>query len=280
MEKPVLLFDIGGTNMRLGISTDGQKFESQRIIPTPQNYDEALNNFKQTADEIVAGLSLGRVVGGVAGSLGEKKSVIYNSPNLPGWNGKTLGKDLFEHFNCEVNIENDTAMVGLGEAIVGAAKGYSIVAYVTVSTGVNGVHIQDGKILKNFLGYEIGHQLIDMNASTTNIEFGKGELEDFIGGAAIARRTGQEPLKINDPNFWKLTASFLTVGLYNSVLYWSPEILVIGGSLLQKIDFNALKSELTERLQIVYPEVPRITTAVLGEFGGLYGALQYYKSLE
>jgi glucokinase len=273
MSNPSLLFDIGGTNMRVGISLDGKKIESPRIVPTPQSYAEGVKAFGQVCNEILASTKPSVVVGGIAGSLSADKTQVYNSPHLPDWRNKPFVDDLKKGFGCPVYLENDTALVGLGEAVYGAGKGYSTVGYVTVSTGVNGVKVEDGKISKNYLGYEIGHHIMDFNASLTNIEFGRGEFEDFVGGAAIEKRTGMSPLQIQDPNLWSTTASFLVVGLYNCVLFWSPEMLIVGGPIVTKIPFNSIKLALSERLKTIYPETPAIVQASLGEFGGLHGAM-------
>lgn len=273
MSEPILLFDIGGTNMRVGLCIDGKNIESPRIIPTPQNYTEGTKAFAAICNEILAGTRPKIVVGGIAGSLSRDKTQVYNSPHLPDWRNKPLVDDLKKGLGCPVYLENDTALVGLGEAVFGAGKGYSTVAYVTVSTGVNGVKVEDGKISKNYLGYEIGHHIMDFNAAMTNIEYGRGEFEDFVGGAAIEKRLGIPPLKIQDPNLWATTASFLVVGLYNCVLFWSPEMLIIGGPIVTKIPFNAIKMALSERLKTIYPETPAMVQATLGEFGGLHGSL-------
>lgn len=280
MTGKILLFDIGGTNMRFGFSPDGKSIGAQRIVPTPQNYDDGLRAFVQVATEVLAGVRPDAIAGGVAGSLSKDKSQIYNSPHLTNWSKKDFKKDIQKNFSVPVYLENDTAMVGLGEAAIGAGKAYSIVAYFTVSTGVNGVKIEDKKLSKNFLGYEIGHQIIDYNATVSNIEFGRGELEDFISGSAIQKRTGQSPLNINDEAFWLRAGQFLSIGLYNTILHWSPEILVLGGSLMNKIIFSQLKLDLSERLASVYPETPRIEKSVLGEFGGLHGALVFTQGID
>jgi len=50
-----LVFDIGGTNMRLAISSDGKTLLETKIVPTPQNFDLGIQAIKQIADEISKG---------------------------------------------------------------------------------------------------------------------------------------------------------------------------------------------------------------------------------
>jgi predicted NBD/HSP70 family sugar kinase len=276
MKPPFLLFDIGGTNMRIAISFDGETIANYRIIPTPKNYDEGIAKFGEIAAELASGNTIGLGVGGIASSLSADKAHIYRAPHLPSWDGKGIKIDLANVLGCQVSIENDTALVGLGEATMGSAKGFALVAYITVSTGVNGVRIVDGKIGRSVYGFEIGHQIIDIDAAANEPQFGRGELEDFIGGEAMQKRHGKSPLAITDPVIWQESARYLAYGIYNSVLYWSPEIVVVGGALMKKIPLDKTKEYLKEYLKI-FPEIPRIDAASLGELGGLYGALSYIK---
>ena len=62
-------------------------------------------------------------------------------------------------------LANDSDLDGLGEATVGAGKGFNIVAYITVSTGIGGVRIVGGKIDVSTYGFEPGHQIIDADGS-------------------------------------------------------------------------------------------------------------------
>ena len=50
-----LLFDIGGTNMRIALSRDGQTFEEPHIIPTPKDFDAGMLALKNLATELLAG---------------------------------------------------------------------------------------------------------------------------------------------------------------------------------------------------------------------------------
>ena len=37
-----LVFDIGGTNMRLAVSRDGKNIEEPKILKTPKDFDEGI----------------------------------------------------------------------------------------------------------------------------------------------------------------------------------------------------------------------------------------------
>jgi predicted NBD/HSP70 family sugar kinase len=47
-----ILFDIGGTNMRVALSRDGETFEEPRIIPTPKDFDAGMLAIKGLVQEL------------------------------------------------------------------------------------------------------------------------------------------------------------------------------------------------------------------------------------
>jgi len=277
---PYLFFDIGGTNTRLAVSQSGTSFSRTKIYPTPREYNEGISILSKFFLEELKSLSPGVIVGGIAGPLNKEKTLSTNPPNLPGWQNKPLQETLSTRFNCPVFLENDTALAGLGEASVGAGKNHNLVAYLTISTGVNGVRLVHKKIEENSLGFEIGHQIIDFdNSFHLGTSSGRGELEDFISGREVAKRFNSDPAKITDQSAWDQIAEFLSVGIANTILYWSPEIIVLGGSMMKKISLDVVSDHLSKRLSI-FSKLPPMKKAELGDLGVLYGALHYLTQLD
>lgn len=279
-----LLFDIGGTKMRLSVTKDGKDIGETKIVPTPQEFKKGIIEFKKTYLSLAKGKSIKRAVGGIAGPLDKDKKMSVNPPHLPDWKNKPLKEELEKVVSAPLYLENDTAMAGLGEAVFGAAKGKTIVAYMTVSTGVGGARIVDGKIDASTFGFEPGHQSIDADgtifAEAKPFEGGrlKGHLEGLISGPAIKRRYGEKPEEIEDEKVWDEVASLLAVGLNNTIVHWSPEVIVLGGSLMEKIPFKKVEYNLTNMLKI-FPDIPQIKKAKLGDLSGLYGALYYLNNI-
>jgi glucokinase len=114
--------------------------------------------------------------------------VIYSPPNLPGWDNVPLRDVLQQQFNRPTIIENDAHTAGLGEYMFGAGRGSKYMVYLTVSTGIGGGIIIDGKIVEGANGTagELGHMTIDWHGERCtcgNI----GCLEYLASGTAIAR---------------------------------------------------------------------------------------------
>ena len=254
-----ILFDIGATKIRVAYSSDGEIFEEPKVIETPKGYEEILDLFVETVKQ----LSNGREIKMIAGGM---------SRSVPGLTDKKFKNDLVEKFGVTVLIENDAAIVGLGEAAWGAGRGFEIVAYITVSTGVGGAKIVNGKIDEHAIGFEPGKQIVDMDS--------RKNLEDMISGKALKEKTGKNPKEISDPAVWDEHAKILAVGLTNIIVEWSPNCVVLGGSMITGnpgISVEKTTEYLKEILKI-FPELPVIKKAELGDFGGLYGALAFIKT--
>lgn len=275
-----ILFDIGGTNMRVAYSADGATFGEPGIIPTPKDFDAGMLAIKELAIKLAGGAPITAAGGGIAGTLSRDHATFLNGPHLAGWNGKPARKALAEAFGVPTYLENDTAIVGLGEAVAGAGKGYDIVAYVTVSTGVGGVRIVRQAIDVSTMGFEPGHQIIDAGGALHQTSVGGNglDLEGYISGTAISERYGKKPYEITDAPFWDEMARLLAYGLNNTIVHWSPDVVVIGGSMMNKIGIpiDHVRAHLKGILHI-YPELPVVEHSLLGDFGGLHGALAYIK---
>lgn len=275
-----ILFDIGGTKMRV-VAADYEKLLGDPVVvSTPKDFNDGIETLRRIIDNIAQGLvaenrAVTAIVGGIAGPLNSDQAMLVKSPNLPGWVGHDIKNTLREAYKVPVILENDSALVGLGEAHFGAGRGKAIVAYITVSTGVGGVRIVDGKIDRASLGFEPGHQIIDPDNSLCPTCDGN-DLEAYVSGTAVEKRFSMKPYEIYDEAVWDELAKFLAYGLNNTIVHWSPDIIVLGGSMMKEIGIPvpAVRKYLTEILKI-FPQTPEIEKAELGDFGGLYGSLAY-----
>lgn len=266
-----IIFDIGATKMRIASSVDGKKIRKIEIVPTPDNLVEAIGLFQKIALEISEHRKITAIAGGIAGSLDRKKGVLVNPPNLPDWKNRPFRKTLEKMFNTKkIYIENDTALVGLGEAVDGASKKYPISAYITVSTGINGVRIVDGAIDRSASGFEIGHQIIGGSPEKT--------LESYCGAAALMKKYGIPPREIKDPMIWDVIHMNLAYGVHNTILHWSPDVVVLGGGQVRSGDISTQKiSEFISKFHNVFAKIPPIKKASLGDLGGIHGALEFLR---
>lgn len=265
-----ILFDIGGSKMRIAVSRTGKKLDQIKIFKTPKNFKEGISIFLKTVPLLTKGKKVKAVAGGMPGYLDLKRAkVLGSAPNIKNWINKPIAAEIKKITKSPVYLENDADLVGLGEAIYGAGRGYANVAYLTISTGVGGGKIINGKIDSSISRTEPGAQVIDFKNKTT--------LEDLIAGRSIEKKYHKKPYEILDKKFWDNLAEILAAGVQNTILHWSPDVVVIGGSMMKKIGISIPRVQYHLKLLKKVSEndlpLPKIKKATLGDFGGLYGAL-------
>lgn len=283
-----LLFDIGGTNIRLALS-DGGGIKFKESFRTPDKYSEVMKLFQDFSNKLESNISLKAIAGGVPGFIDSDKGIIKSSINLPDWVEKPFTADLEKLYKTKAYLQNDADLTGLGEAVYGAGKGFKVVAYLVSGTGFGGVRIVEGKIDVNTFGFEPGYQIIDADSSIaaeflnkkSRYESNIAYLQRFVSGRDIEARFGENPNQIEDAKIWDNIHRLLAIGLNNTIVHWSPDVVVLGGGVLlsDKIDLDKVKLELRKVLRR-YPDFLEIKKAKLGDTGGLYGALAYLKNLK
>ena len=266
-----LLFDIGGTTTRIAISQTGESLDGVKLFPTNHDFGQAMEEMKKISVEFSKGEKYHAVVGGVR-AYNSKKGELLNQPNFPMWVGKPLLSTMKQMWGDSVYLNNDAALVGLGEAVYGAGRGKEIVAYVTLSTGIGGARIINSKVDSAFYGFEPGNMLLPSHGG--GVEY----FEKLISGKSLQEKYGKAPQDIEDVEIWNGVIETLAIGLNNVTVLWSPEIIVLGGSVPQKLDFYKVNEALKKYVKI-YPEVPEVKLAALDEKGGLYGGLAFLQRL-
>ena len=250
-----LLFDIGRTKFRFARSFDSVTLAAPETIPTPTTVEEGIKRIIETARQ--ADQPVKAVV------IGASRKV---------WSGAPIAPFVKQELGIPVYLENDAALAGLGEAVVGAGRGFPIVAYVTVSTGVGGAKIENGQIDQNIFGFEPGQQVIMIAREKI------GQLEDYVSGTAVAKRFGRPPHELTDDKIWQDLSRYLAAGLTNTILHWSPDCLVLGGGMFHQPGFKVATLESLIRQDLtIFPQLPAIKLATLGDSSALHGGLEYLR---
>ena len=264
-----IVCDIGGTRMRVAGSKDLKTFSDPVIEESECSFEEGVKRLNALIDQASQGEKIKAVVAGAAGVYDDDHSMLLRAPNLPGWENKPLKAELEKHTGGTVYLENDTAIVGLGEAVFGAGKGENIVVYITISTGVGGVRIENGRVDSSAFGFEPGHHIVDIEKLTT--------FEDLVSGTALERRYGQKAETIEDVDVWDQVARDAAVGIHNTIVHWSPDTVVLGGGVMNNLSVDLIEKHLKDIMKI-FPSLPKIKKAELKDVGGLYGGMAYLKN--
>ncbi len=188
--------DLGGTNVRVAkVSEDG---EVVAVVKGPSYGTEGpvkvLANLKEMVREIPGWSECSGIGVGVPGPVDTKAGTMVLSTNLPGFTGFPFAAEMTKEFGMPAYLDNDANVAGLAEALVGAGKGHDVVFYTTISTGIGGVLVVNGKTVpgKHGFGGEIANIIIDRDREQVNY-LNVGAIENEASGTAITRK-GQKAL--------------------------------------------------------------------------------------
>ncbi len=274
--KYVILFsmfaavDIGGTKTLVAVFDKKGKIFEQQKFPTPVLYDD----FRIEMAKVVANLStkdFKRAVVAAPGLIDRKHGVAMAFGNLT-WGPAPIQADTEAVFKCPVLVENDARLAALSEAIL-IRKKFRKVLYVTVSTGIGGGLIIDGRIDRDFEDIEVGQLLLEH----------QGQLitwEDFGSGRAFQTKFGKRVSDIddNDNAAWYWIARNIAIGLIDLIATLTPEVIVMGGGVGAHLE--KFKDRLDEELRIYENPLinkPPILKAQRAEEAVIYGCYEYAK---
>ena len=193
---PILAIDLGGTRIRAAHLTSDLRVAHREVIPTMPALpvEGILDRITATARSVRAAAAAAGdpppVAIGVSspGPLDPWRGVIHALPNLPGWEDLPIADRLSAALDLPVTLDRDTNVALLAEWHHGEAQGARNAIYITVSTGVGGAAVVDGRLLHGPDGTagEIGHLTVEL-AGPTDGEGAPGHLEGIASGAALAR---------------------------------------------------------------------------------------------
>jgi glucokinase len=260
MKDMIIVFDIGGTNMRVAGVEDGVLGEVVKV-PTPKDPEEGMVKFVEIAKEIVGDVKIEAVAGDIAGRVGSDGR-ISGARNLQAWKGTNIVQKLTDAFGVPAQVVNDCEAAGLGEALYGAGKGAGVLVYITVSTGVGGARID--------------HGVIDFAANDAfiipRVQVSGEDIERLISGTAVHAKFGIEPKELGSIDERNKLADILAQGLLQIIREWKPDTIVLGGSMITGVNPIPL-GRVIDTLSSLMQKPPVITMAALGDNGGLYGGM-------
>ena len=303
--------DIGGTQMRTAlVDRDGNLLARASGPTTPEKgIDDGTARFVRLLEKVMSGVDRASVAAiGVAsaGPIDPSTGVYYNPPNLQTWDGKTMKPGLDRALGLPVLIGHDARVAAIAEMRWGAARGMKNVIYVTVSTGIGGGLIVDGRPVHGVRGLagEMGHIVVDPDGPPCNGGC-RGCVEVLASGSGMAnsarrRIAGGEPTRMlqlagGDParivgrtvfqaaeQGDRMALEIIRVGIraLGMVLggllnTFAPEVLIVGGSVgsdglrpfWPEVDAAVRRCALLR-----YQEKAPLTVSRLGDDVGVLGA--------
>jgi predicted NBD/HSP70 family sugar kinase/putative N-acetylmannosamine-6-phosphate epimerase len=287
--------DLGGTNIKSGISSGEGDLLFSAVTPTPASAGRAilLSTLVDIArgcldDASARGIKPAALGIATAGWVDPRSGrVLFATENLPGWTGVELGREMEDALGLPVSVENDGNAQAVAEREYGAGRGVDNFVCVTLGTGVGGGCYVNGRLNHgaHFFANGIGHMIIEHDGRTCTcgrrgcleaytsakalLEYGNGtctSAEDLIASANRGDRAARRAVEIH--------ADWVSAGCVSIRSILDPEVIVFSGGLAQE---NPLLLQLVEeRLQSADRawkfRPTRVAASGLGYFGGVLGA--------
>lgn len=273
--------DVGGTKCH-GVVVDAAGNVSAEIrYPTPRA-DMLVDLLASMYRELGGGTTFGV---GVPGLI-SREGVVHASPNLVGARDVPVGPRLRELLGMPVHVENDATVAAYSEWQVGAAHGRDNAVMVTLGTGIGGGIVMGGVLQRGANGFagEIGHMVIERDGIACPCGL-RGCWERYASGSALREMSGGvageqvfAAFRNGDPDAVGIVnafAGYIAVGLASLVNVCDPEVIVIGGGVVESLagDIDLVVQHLASHLYSSEARpLPRVLPAVLGERAGAIGA--------
>jgi fructokinase len=285
--------DIGGTKiLAMSFAEDGAVLFEKRVA-TPKTY----------RDIIAATATLAREAGPGAIGIGAPGSAdpatgLWRNSNATLSNGQALQRDLEAAIGQSIRIENDANCFALSEAYDGAGKGYGVVAFYTVGTGLGGGLVVNGKLIRGAHAEagEFGHVSLPWmepeDLPPLECICGhKGCAEMYVSGLGFSadyqRATG---LELQGPDIIararageaeaeaalkRLQHRFARIigNLINTI---DPDVIVMGGGMSALRELVEDMPQLARQHSYSRNALPKISRAVHGDSSGARGAARLW----
>lgn len=309
-ENYVVGVDIGGTKIYSVVADrNGNIISSARKkTKAEQGFESVVARIAKCVREAVekAGIDYESQVlaigAGSPGPLDLKEGKIIETPNLK-WIDAPLKKSLQKLLKKPVSIDNDCNVGILGEYAYGAGHGAQDMVGLFIGTGIGGGIIIDGKLLHGFNdnAAELGHMIMDPDGPQCGCGV-NGHLEAFASRLAIEREIRAahsngvataliknlnpterirskkiaEAFKAKDKAVVaavKKSALYVGYAVANLINILNPQIVVIGGGVVEAIGEPYVKIVRDRAKKIVFAVALRNVSIVEAELGDNAAAL-------
>jgi glucokinase len=287
--------DVGGTKIAVGLVDETGRIlaQEQRLTEPLAGVEAGLSNIGEMLRACLQrrpDLTLEGIGIGCTGPVEPDSGVLGPNHFLLGWEGHSLQARLAETFGVPAATENDADAAALAESRWGAGQGAARCIYITVSTGIGGGLVLDGRLYRGVdrSHPELGHHVIDPAGPACFCGM-RGCWESLASGPALAAwyqgQTGQPAdaraicrlAEQGDPAARQAVERegyYLGLGMANLVSLFAPEVIVLGGGVMESWPLfeGSVRKTIRESCRLVPHEKTRLERASLGARTGLAGA--------
>jgi glucokinase len=278
-KKRTLAVDVGGTKFSVAA------FEAEQLIHietrTTDRSGGPQSMFSQI-DQIwkgwkAQGFTADRCGVGFGGPVDFSTQTVTLSTHVEGWAQYPLLKNLEQLTGAPAIMDNDANVGALGEALYGAGRNYDPLFYMTLSTGIGGGIVLEGKIYRGADSYagELGHMMVEPDGPDCLCGF-HGCFERMCCGLWLERDYGLPAKELMcDSAFVRRYVVLLARGIKAAIMILNPARVVVGGGISKAGDrlFTPLRDELDRQITSWSRARRDVAPAELGDQSILWGAL-------
>lgn len=280
-----LAIDVGGTKFSMCIF-DGERMVARESRATDRNggKDWMLSQIEKIGAKWKREFSFEQCGIGFGGPVIFDQQKVALSTHVGGWSDFDFTRWVKHVFEVPAIVDNDANVGALGEATFGAGRDVNPLFYMTLSTGIGGGIVGDGRVWRGADSYggEIGHICIRPDGPQCLCGW-HGCFERMCCGLWLEKDYGQSAEELlKDEAFVARYVVDLATGIKAAIMLLNPARVVIGGGISKAgaALFEPLRKEL--RRQVTNWSRARIDVvpAALGDDSVLYGALVLTKELK
>lgn len=258
---------------------DGKNVMADYILATPKdNLEHFMIMLKALIEPLLdkakadSGIIKGMGVG-IAGMLNFKENKIVEAPNLPLLNGLKLPENLTAKLGVEqIKIDNDARCFLRAEMKFGAGAKYKNVFGITVGTGIGGAWWSGNEVYQGAHGSatEVGWLTVDFKEGMRLEEAYHKLMQNSPAALADEAYHGDVLAEKSYDEF----GHYLGISLANVVNLIDPEIIIVGGGVIESSDLFLSRTKKIMREYIKSPEskAVKIVKSKLGATAGAIGA--------
>ncbi len=244
-----------------GVILDGFNSNAKALcrlrLPTARfcGYNHVISQVQLLVTELerISGINRPEKIGIATAGVAHSTAGVLGTANTLCLNGHTIQADLSYALSAEVFLANDVNCFTLGEALLGAGRGYNVVLGIVIETGIGGGIVIGDRLLQGLHGIagEWGHN--KMRSEKTPCHCGKrGCNEMVIAEPALERfyekLTGEEISLLQivqranqgeeeaSQTLARLQDKF-TEAVSISINHLDPDVIVMGGGGLAPLIF-------------------------------------------
>ncbi|MEI6097282.1 MAG: ROK family protein [Alphaproteobacteria bacterium] len=291
-DRLTLGIDIGGTRIRAGLVAEHGSLltRAEGVTPARASGEAVVQVVAQVVEAAIRGHDRAQIMAvgvGAPGPLDAMRGIAQATPTIEGFREFPIRDRIAEATQLPTFLDHDGHAAAFGEWKHGAGRGYDNMVFVTISTGIGGGAIVDGRLQRGRRGQaaHVGHMTLLPDGPICNCG-NRGCWEALAAGPTFAQAAHSAGFADGSAAFAAAAtgdvrarsvvdaqARWLAIGMANLAHVYSPQILILGGGVMAGLEQMRpeIAREFAARVMAPFRDIPFVRAALLDN-AGLIGA--------